>query len=91
VWNNEIIDTLHMVMYRFKWQDRRIAETEKSTCDTIHKDLIEIVASNDEQLCGKIFCGWKLVKEPETRHQKSNVDHNFVYVAKIFGSHMWVY
>jgi len=55
---NEIIDTLHMVMYRFskgKPEELPIPESERERADAMHKELIEVVASNDEELMEKYF------------------------------------
>jgi len=55
---NEIIDILHMVMYRFtngKTEELPIPENEKERADAMHKELIEVVASNDEELMEKYF------------------------------------
>ncbi|MBL0056902.1 MAG: elongation factor G [Chitinophagaceae bacterium] len=55
---NEIIDTLHMVMYRFsggKTEELPIPDSEKERADALHKELIEVVASNDEELMEKYF------------------------------------
>ena len=63
---NEIIDTLHMVMYRFtngKTEELPIPETEKTRADKMHKDLIEVVASNDEALMEKYFEEGELSEE----------------------------
>jgi len=55
---NEIIDTLHLVMYRFskgKTEELPIPDGEKDRADAMHKELIEVVASNDEALMEKYF------------------------------------
>ncbi len=55
---NEIIDTLHMVMYRFsngKTEELPIPDAERARADAMHKELIEVVASNDEALMEKYF------------------------------------
>ena len=65
-----------MVMYRFsngKTEELPIPESEKERADAMHKELIEVVASNDEELMEKYFESGELERRrPETRHQKSH-------------------
>lgn len=63
---NEIIDTLHMVMYRFtngKSEELPIPDNEREKADAMHKELIEVVASNDEVLMEKYFDQGELSEE----------------------------
>ncbi len=55
---DSIIDTLHMLMYQFKdgkTLELPIPNSEKERADAMHKELIEVVASNDEALMEKYF------------------------------------
>lgn len=57
---HEIIDVLRMTMYRFKDSGGKpekipIPDDEKEKADTLHKELIEAIASNDESLMEKYF------------------------------------
>jgi elongation factor G len=57
---HEIIDVLRMTMYKFKDAGGKpeklpIPDEEKEKADTLHKELIEAVASNDETLMEKYF------------------------------------
>lgn len=63
---NEIIDILHMVMYRFtkgKTEELPIPDSERERADAMHKELIEVVASNDEALMEKYFDEGELSEE----------------------------
>ena len=77
---NEIIDTLHMVMYRFangKTEELPIPDSEKERAEAMHKDLIEIVASNDEELMEKYFELGELSEE-DLKHgiKKAMIHHD---------------
>lgn len=57
---HEIIDVLRMTMYKFtdtggKPEKLSIPDEEKERADTLHKELVEAVASNDEALMEKYF------------------------------------
>ncbi len=57
---HEIVDVLNMVMYRFKDSGGKpeklpIPDEEKEKADQLHKDLVEMVAGNDETLMEKYF------------------------------------
>ena len=57
---DSIIDVLMMVMYKFpatggKPEKLPIPEEEKTKADFLHKELIEAIAGNDEQLMEKYF------------------------------------
>ena len=57
---HEIIDVLRMTMYKFndaggKPEKLPIPEEEKTKADSLHKELIEAIASNDESLMEKYF------------------------------------
>ena len=52
---HEIIDVLRMIMYKFKEGGGKpeklpIPDDEKQKAETLHKELIEAIASNDESL-----------------------------------------
>lgn len=57
---HEIIDVLRMVMYKFhdeggKPEKLPIPDDERERSDNLHKELVEAVASNDEDLMEKYF------------------------------------
>ncbi len=57
---HEIIDVLRMTMYRFndtggKPEKLAIPDDEKEKAERLHKELVEAVASNDENLMEKYF------------------------------------
>lgn len=57
---HEIIDVLRMTMYKFKDTGGKpeklpIPDEEKDKADTLHKELVEAVAGNDEALMEKYF------------------------------------
>jgi elongation factor G len=57
---HEIIDVLRMIMYKFKDTGGKpeklpIPDDERQRADTLHKELVEAVASNDESLMEKYF------------------------------------
>lgn len=57
---SQVIDVLNMVMYEYgsqggKPEKKPIPDAEKETADTLHKELVEAVASNDETLMEKYF------------------------------------
>lgn len=57
---HEIIDVLRMTMYKFKDNGGKpekleIPAEEKAKADTLHKELVEAVAGNDETLMEKYF------------------------------------
>ncbi|MFN8243286.1 MAG: elongation factor G [Ferruginibacter sp.] len=63
---NAIIDILHMVMYKFengKTEELPIPDSEREKADAMHKELIEVVASNDEALMEKYFEEGELSEE----------------------------
>jgi len=63
---NAVIDTLHMCMYRFvglNTEELPIPDEEKERADAMHKELIEVVASNDEELMEKYFEQGELSEE----------------------------
>ncbi|MBK7558553.1 MAG: elongation factor G [Chitinophagaceae bacterium] len=77
---NEIIDILHMVMYRFnngKTEELPIPDSERERADALHKELIEVVASNDEELMEKYFELGELSEE-DLKHgiKKAMIHHD---------------
>lgn len=57
---NSIIDILNMVMYVFapeggKPRKLPIPDSEKEKADQLHKELVEVIAANDERLMEKYF------------------------------------
>jgi elongation factor G len=65
---NAIIDVLKMVMYQYKGEGGKpeklpIPDSEKAKADTLHKELIESIASNDETLMEKYFDKGELTED----------------------------
>ena len=65
---NAIIDVLNMVMYQYDTQGAKpkklaIPDSEKSKAETLHKELIESIASNDESLMEKYFDKGELTED----------------------------
>ena len=79
---HEIIDVLRMVMYKFKNTGGKpeklpIPEDEKERAETLHKELIEAVASNDAELMEKYFDKGEL-EEDEIKNglKKAMINHD---------------
>lgn len=79
---HEIIDVLRMTMYKFKDAGGKpdklpIPEEEKAKADTLHKELVEAVASNDETLMEKYFDQGEL-DEDEMKNglKKAMINHD---------------
>ena len=79
---HEIIDVLRMVMYKFKNTGGKpeklpIPDDEKERAETLHKELIEAVASNDEELMEKYFEKGEL-EEDEIKNglKKAMINHD---------------
>ena len=79
---HEIIDVLRMVMYKFKNTGGKpeklpIPDDEKERAETLHKELIEAVASNDEELMEKYFDKGEL-EEDEIKNglKKAMINHD---------------
>jgi len=65
---NGIIDVLNMTMYKFGPQGGKpekvpIPDEEKARAEQLHKELIETIASNDENLMEKYFDQGELTEE----------------------------
>lgn len=65
---NCIVDVLNMTMYKFgpqggKPEKVQIPDSEKARADQLHKELIETIASNDENLMEKYFDQGELTEE----------------------------
>ena len=65
---NAIIDVLNMVMYQYpdgggKPQKLPIPGSEKEKAETLHKELIEAIAANDENLMEKYFDKGELTED----------------------------
>ena len=79
---HEIIDVLRMTMYKFKDAGGKpeklpIPEEEKEKADTLHKELIEAVASNDETLMEKYFDKGELEEdEMKLGLKKAMINHD---------------
>ena len=79
---HEIIDVLRMVMYKFqntggKPEKLPIPDDEKEKAENLHKELIEAVASNDEELMEKYFEKGEL-EEDEIKNglKKAMINHD---------------
>ncbi len=77
---NAIIDILHMVMYQQndgKTIELPIPDSERERADAMHKELIEVVASNDEELMEKYFEMGELSEE-DLKHgiKKAMIHHD---------------
>src|SRR5215210_6391114 len=65
---HEIIDVLRMTMYKFtdtggKPEKLAIPDDEKEKADLLHRELVEAVASNDEDLMEKYFDKGELTED----------------------------
>jgi elongation factor G len=65
---HEIIDVLRMTMYKFKDTGGKpeklsIPDDEKEKADRLHKELVEAIASNDENLMEKYFDQGELTED----------------------------
>ncbi len=79
---HEIIDVLKMTMYKFKDTGGKpeklpIPESEKARADELHKELVEAVASNDENLMEKYFDKGELDEdEMKSGMKKAMINHD---------------
>ncbi|MES1217298.1 MAG: elongation factor G, partial [Bacteroidota bacterium] len=79
---HEIIDVLHMVMYKFKNDGGKpeklaIPAEEQSRADELHKELIESIAGNDETLMEKYFDKGELEEdEMKMGLKKAMINHD---------------
>ncbi|MES2882953.1 MAG: GTP-binding protein, partial [Bacteroidota bacterium] len=79
---HEIIDVLRMIMYKFKDTGGKpekvaIPEDEKERAETLHKELVEAIASNDEGLMEKYFDQGELTEdEMKAGLKKAMVNHD---------------
>lgn len=79
---HEIIDVLRMTMYKFKDDGGKpeklaIPDEEKERADTMHKELIEAIASNDESLMEKYFDKGELDEdEMKIGMKKAMINHD---------------
>ncbi|MGE5108059.1 MAG: elongation factor G [Sphingobacteriales bacterium] len=79
---HEIIDVLRMTMYKFrdnggKPEKLPIPDEEKEKADTLHKELIEAIASNDESLMEKYFDKGELDEdEMKEGMKKAMINHD---------------
>lgn len=65
---NAIIDVLNMVMYEYTEEEKKpnklaIPDSEREKAETLHKELIEAIASNDETLMEKYFDKGELTED----------------------------
>ena len=79
---HEIIDVLRMTMYKFKDDGGKpeklpIPDDEKAKADTLHKELVEAIASNDETLMEKYFDKGELTEdEMKEGMKKAMIQHD---------------
>ncbi len=79
---HEIIDVLRMIMYKFKEGGGKpeklpIPDDEKDKAETLHKELIEAIASNDESLMEIYFDKGELMEdEMKMGMKKAMVNHD---------------
>jgi elongation factor G len=79
---HEIIDVLRMTMYKFKDtggkpEKMEIPEEEKMRAETLHKELVEAVAGNDETLMEKYFDKGELDEdEMKEGMKKAMINHD---------------
>src|SRR5687767_6580924 len=79
---HEIIDVLRMTMYKFrdtggKPEKCPIPEEEKEKAETLHKELLEAIASNDESLMEKYFDKGELDEdEMKAGLKKAMINHD---------------
>ncbi|MFL5809667.1 MAG: elongation factor G [Flavisolibacter sp.] len=79
---HEIIDVLRMTMYKFrdtggKPEKLSIPEDERDRAETLHRELVEAVASNDENLMEKYFDKGELDEdEMKEGMKKAMINHD---------------
>src|SRR5829696_6245669 len=79
---HEIIDVLRMTMYKFhdtggKPEKLAIPDDERERADNLHKELVEAIASNDEDLMEKYFDKGELDEdEMKMGMKKAMVNHD---------------
>lgn len=81
---HEIVDVLRMTLYRFKDSGGKpeklpIPDAEKEKADTLHKELIEAIASNDESLMEKYFDKGELDEDEMKAGLKSAMIHHDLF------------
>lgn len=81
---HEIIDVLRMTMYKFRDMGGKpekcpIPEEEKERAETLHKELIEAIASNDESLMEKYFDKGELDEDEMKAGLKSAMIHHDLF------------
>ena len=65
---NAIIDVLNMIMYQYSTENAKpkklpIPDSEKAKAETLHKELVESIAANDESLMEKYFDKGELTED----------------------------
>ena len=88
---HEIIDVLRMTLYKFKDTGGKpeklpIPPEEKEKAETLHKELVEAIASNDETLMEKYFDQGELSEdEMKEGMKKAMINHDLFPVFCISG------
>ena len=81
---HEIIDVLRMTMYKFhdtggKPEKLAIPDEERERADTLHKELVEAIASNDEALMEKYFDKGELDEDEMKEGLKKGMIHHDIF------------
>ncbi|MEX6687216.1 elongation factor G [Danxiaibacter flavus] len=81
---HEIIDVLRMTMYKFrdtggKPEKLPIPDDEKERADTLHKELVEAVAGNDEALMERYFDKGELDEDEMKEGLKKAMIHHDIF------------
>jgi len=81
---NQVVDVLNMVMYEYgkdggKPEKKPIPDSERETADTMHKELVEAVASNDEELMEKYFELGELSEDDLKKGMKKAMIHHDIF------------
>lgn len=81
---SKIIDVLNMVMYEYgkdggKPDKKPIPESERANAENMHKELVEAVASNDEELMEKYFELGELSEDDLKKGMKKAMIHHDIF------------
>ncbi|HSC55186.1 MAG TPA: elongation factor G [Phnomibacter sp.] len=81
---NQVVDVLNMVMYEYgkdggKPEKKPIPDSERERADTMHKELVEAVASNDEALMEKYFDQGELSEDDLKKGMKHAMIHHDIF------------
>ena len=81
---HEIIDVLRMIMYKFKDSGGKpeklpIPDDEKDKAENLHRELVEAIASNDENLMEKYFDQGELTEDEMKEGMKKAMIHHDLF------------